>query len=149
MWYLLVTLEKVLESCGIYQYFLKNPKKFLESRKQMSWKIRRAVLESPGFLINFFLWQPCYLSFLVYLSVVHCLCISMYYFKYATTFSEVYFLIFLFSLHFYRLSQEICSSNYFLVFPTKCSEIFFWIFDEISQKIKKIKVPEIQVFRWR
>ena len=37
-----------MESPGIYEYFLNNPGKVLELMKQMSWKIRKRVLESPG-----------------------------------------------------------------------------------------------------
>ena len=33
---------------------MKNPEKVLESRKQIYWKIRKRVLESPGFSVNFF-----------------------------------------------------------------------------------------------
>ena len=53
---LLITLEEVLKGPGIYWYFLKNPGKVLELMKQMSWKIRKRVLESSG--KSFFLWQP-------------------------------------------------------------------------------------------
>ena len=47
------------ESPGIYWYFLKNPGKVLELMKQMSQKIRKRILESPGFSINFenFPWK--------------------------------------------------------------------------------------------
>ena len=45
---LLIALEEVWESPGIYQYYLKNPRKVLKS-----WKIGKRVLENPGFSINF------------------------------------------------------------------------------------------------
>ena len=37
---------------------LKNPWKIRELTKQMSWKIRKIVLESPGFSINFYCGNP-------------------------------------------------------------------------------------------
>ena len=42
-------MEKVQESSRIWNNFLKNREKVLVLMKEMSWKIKKIVLESPGF----------------------------------------------------------------------------------------------------